>query len=101
MFKTIITGRLGSDCKIKEIGEDQKKYISFPVACQAFYGSDTVWIDVMYRSEKEKLADYLKKGRQVGLVGRLTFKAEEYQGNNRVRVTLWADELELLGENKE
>jgi len=100
MFKTIITGRLGSDSKIKEIN-DGKKYISFPVACTPFYGGDTVWCDVMYRSEREKLSDYLKKGRQVGLVGRLTFKAEEYQGNNRVRLTLWADELELLGENKE
>jgi single-stranded DNA-binding protein len=101
MFKTIITGRLGSDCKIKEIGNDQKKYIAFPVACTSRVGGDTVWVDVMYRSDSEKVADYLKKGRQVGLVGHLTVKAETYNNQPKARITLWADDLELLGDNKD
>lgn len=99
MIKTECIGRAGNDSKIKELKEG-KKYVSFTLAVTPFHGADTEWIDVMYKTDNEGLANFIKKGRQVYLSGRTTSVIDEYNDVKRVRTTMWASELELLGENK-
>lgn len=98
MRKLIITGNLGNDAGEREIGG--KKYASFSVGVQA--GKEqTMWVDVL-RSNHEKILPYLKKGQKVLVSGNITVGAYKDRSGNPVgTVTIWADEIELLGSKQD
>jgi len=97
MLRVEAIGRLGRDAIQKEV-KDGRTYVSFVMAADPFPGAnETVWMDVMYKSENSKLVEYLKKGRQVYVSGRFTTAVDNYNDKVSARTTIWANELELLG----
>tara|TARA_R110001632_G_scaffold167134_1_gene285606 strand:- start:177 stop:545 length:369 start_codon:yes stop_codon:yes gene_type:complete len=73
MNSCTFVGRLGRDAEIKEVGES--KLISFAIGSDAGYGKNksTVWLDCSIWGENRLgLADYLKKGTQVTVIGELS-----------------------------
>lgn len=98
MRKLIITGNLGNDAGEREIGG--RMYASFSVGVQA--GKDqTMWVDVL-RSNHEKILPYLKKGQKVLVSGNISVGAYKDRNGNPVgTVTIWADEIELLGSRQD
>jgi len=97
MLEVKAIGRLGKDATWKEI-KDGKTYASFVMAVDPFRGAnETMWIDCMYRTDNQKLVEYLKKGRQVYVSGRFTTSVDEFNDKVTARTTIWANDLELLG----
>jgi len=77
MLKIILTGALGNDATVKEVGN--KKAINFNVAVSMDHKDSngnkvekTEWIKAViwkYEGRSTKIADYLKKGRKVLIEG--------------------------------
>lgn len=96
MLKVSVIGRLGKDSIVKVVNE--KTYVSFTLAVDPFRGSDeTMWVEVMYRTNSENLVKYLVSGRQVFISGTPKLSVNTFNDQNTARMTVWADELELLG----
>ena len=77
MLKIILTGALGGDATVKDVGS--KKAINFNVAVSMDYKDHegkkvekTEWVKAViwkYEGRSVKIADYLKKGRRVLIEG--------------------------------
>jgi len=77
MLKVILTGALGNDAAVKDVGT--KKAINFNVAVSMDYKDSngkkvekTEWVNAViwkYDGRSTKIADYLKKGRKVLIEG--------------------------------
>lgn len=103
-------GNLGQDAEIKEF--NGTKYLAFKVGCSEKYtGSDgvqrekTEWISCLkaVRNEQSKLAQFLKKGTQVMVRGRVSSRAFEAT-DPATKQKVWVsglncnvDKLQLLG----
>ena len=91
---------LGADAECKTIND--KKYISFRGAStERRDGKEQVtWIQVL-SSYSENILQYLKKGQQVFVSGRM--KAGIYQNNNNIGmdISVFASTLQLCGGKKE
>ena len=95
MIVGTFSGFIGKDAEIREYGG--RKFVSFSVAVNVSVqkGEDKVqWINVAFSNEK--LAPYLKKGKQVMVIGRLTFSVYK----NEPHVDCTATYLELLGKKE-
>ena len=95
MFKAMIIGNLGKDAEERDY--NGKKFLSFTVAVteKDKDGSErTQWINV--KSNQTGLKDYLKKGKQVYIIG--DQKKDVYESRPDIRV--WADEIQLLGKKE-
>ena len=95
MFKAMIIGNLGRDAEEREHGG--KKFLSFTVAVseKSKDGNETTqWINVT--TNQVGLKDYLKKGKQVYVMG--DQKNDVYESKPDIRV--WADEIQLLGKKE-
>ncbi len=93
-----IIGRLGFDPKIEHVGNDNKAKCTFRVA----EGKDdrTVWIDVeAWNKTAELCAEYLSKGRQVGIEGRLGFDEwdDKQTGKKRSKHYIVASRVTFVG----
>ena len=91
---------LGADAECKTIND--KKYISFRGAStERRDGKEQVtWVQVL-SSYSENILQYLKKGQQVFVSGRM--KAGIYQNNNNIGmdISVFASTLQLCGGKKE
>lgn len=77
-----VIGRLGADSELKT-SKGGRQYLSMRVATDEFKNGEktTAWFSVTYANERAvKLQEYLKKGRQVSIVGSETIRI--YQNNN-------------------
>lgn len=95
MFKAIIIGNLGKDAEEREY--NGKKFLSFTVAVSEKDKDNqerTVWINVT--TTQLTLKDYLKKGKQIYVIG--TQKNDVYESKPDIRV--FADEIQLLGKKE-
>lgn len=95
MFKAMIIGNLGRDAEEREY--NGKKFLSFTVAVsdKDKDGNDhTQWISVT--THQLSLKDYLKKGKQVYILG--DQKNDVYESKPDIRVK--ADEIQLLGKKE-
>ena len=105
MLKLILSGTLGKDAEVKDLG--QSKVINFDVAVTMDYKSSegkkverTEWVRAtMWRNEKQstKIADYLKQGKKVlieGTPGSEGFKNKEVTIKATLNVNV--KNLELL-----
>ena len=86
-----IIGRLTKDGQIQE--NEKGGFLKFSVAVDDGYGANkgTIYFDVDYN--RTQIAQYLKKGTQVGVSGEL--KTREYNG--RTYISIRANEVKLMG----
>ncbi|SFD69284.1 single-stranded DNA-binding protein [Thermophagus xiamenensis] len=105
MLKMIVSGTLGQDAEIREVGN--KKAINFDVAVSMDYKDQqgnkverTEWVRaVIWKNEGQstKVADYLKKGRKVlleGIPSSEGFKTKD--GEIKSALNINVKELEFL-----
>ncbi|TCO05377.1 single-stranded DNA-binding protein [Natronoflexus pectinivorans] len=103
MLKLILSGALGNDAEVKDVGGS--KVINFSVAVSMDYKDKdgkrvekTEWVKaVMWRDQSSKIADYLKKGKKVLIEG--VPESEGYQskdGEVRSALTVKVKEVEFL-----
>lgn len=95
MFKAIIIGNLGRDAEEREY--NGKRFLSFTVAVTEKDKENqehTQWINVT--TPQLGLKEYLKKGKQVYILG--TQKNDVYESKPDIRV--FADEIQLLGKKE-
>lgn len=103
MLKLILTGVLGNDAEVKEVGNS--KVINFNVAVSQDYRDKegnkvekTEWVKAsMWRDLNSSVADYLKKGKRVIIEG--TPETEGYKskdGEIRSVLSVKVRELEFV-----
>ena len=95
MQRIILRGRLGKDAELASFGERQS--LKFTLACDHGKGENvvTTWYDIIFF--RTQLQQYLTKGKDVLLTGRLDVrKSEGRDGKIYVNLNVYADELEFL-----
>jgi single-strand DNA-binding protein len=96
-----LIGNLCTDVELKEVGEE-KKVANFLVAvnrgkeAEADFFRVTVW-----DRQADLCAQYLCKGRKVGIEGRLRSRSWEDDGQKRSAVEIVANRVEFLSPPKE
>ena len=98
-------GNVVKDCELKIIQNSGKSVCNFTVAVNEKYNGEdkTVWIDcTAWDKLAETCAQYLKKGMQVDVSGRI--KLEEYNNSNgelKSKLSLTLREMIMLGKKEE
>jgi single-strand DNA-binding protein len=106
MIKIMLTGALGNDCEVREVGENRA--INFKVAVnQDFKDGNgnkvekTEWVKaVLWRSGKQnsKISEYLKKGQKVYIEGVPSSEGfESKEGGVKSSLIVNVKEIELIG----
>jgi len=104
MNKLILCGRLGADGELR-YSVDGKPRLTFTIATD--YGSkanrETEWTScVMWGDHAETMAQFLQKGTQILLEGRLKTRSWENDGTKHYKTECIVAHIELLGSrNKE
>jgi single-strand DNA-binding protein len=99
--QTIQIGRLTREPELK-MTSNGKTVIKFSIAVNGFKENEVNFFDVEYWTSSTKIGDYLKKGTQVAVFGRL--KQDQWQdkdGNKRSKIKIVAEQLQLLGGKKD
>ena len=110
MIKIMLTGALGNDCEVREVGS--RKAINFNVAVhQDYKDSDghkvekTEWVKaVLWKNDSQspKIADYLKKGQKVYIEGIPSSDGyESKEGGIKSSLVVNVKELEFIGAKAE
>ena len=98
MNRVSLIGNLATDVEIREVGED-KKVASFLLAVGRGgrdAGADFVGVSVWDR-QAELCAEYLSKGRRVGVDGYLRSRNWEEEGKRRRVVEVVGTRVDFLG----
>jgi single-strand DNA-binding protein len=96
MNHVALTGNLASEVHLKDLG-DGKQVANFLLAVdRAGDGADFFNVSVWDR-QAETCAQYLSKGRQVAVDGRLKSRSWEEDGKRRTAVDVVAHRVEFLG----
>lgn len=96
MQKISIIGSLGRDAEQKEI--NGKTFIIFSLAEKGSRNQETTWYNVLYRTDRDALLNYLKSGQMIYAEGRLSAKTYQAKdGSWKVDLTIFANELQLCG----
>jgi len=98
MNNVSLIGNLATEVELREVGTD-KKVASFLLAVgrgSRDGGADFVWISAWDR-QAELCAEYLAKGRRVGVEGRLKSRTWEQDGRRRDAVEVVAHRVDFLG----
>ena len=93
-----LIGNLATDVDVREVGPD-KKVASFVLAVDRASrdgGADFVNVSAWDR-QAELCAEYLSKGRRIGLDGRLRSRSWEEEGKRRSAIEVVARRIEFLG----
>lgn len=100
MNNVSLIGRLTADPELKTT-QSGVAVTSFDLAVDRYWNgekSTDFFTVVAWRKTAELAAQYLEKGRQAGVRGRLqTRKYEDKHGNKRSKVEIVAEELDFLG----
>jgi len=103
MNKVILIGRLGQDPELRYT-PNGVAVCNFSIAVQRPFTNqqgerDVDWVDiVVWRKQAENCANYLAKGRQVAVEGRLQVRSYETDEGQRRRVTeVVANNVQFLG----
>ncbi|HSQ88358.1 single-stranded DNA-binding protein [Romboutsia sp.] len=108
MNNVILVGRLTKDPEVKYVGESNHLKAEFSIAVNRDYiekdgtrGIDFIPIEIWGR-QAELCAQYLHKGRQVGIEGRILIeKYKNKNGENRVFTKVKANSFKFLDSKKE
>jgi len=100
-----LIGRLGRDPEVKHL-ENERMLAKFPLATTEIYRNeqgakvtDTQWHNIVIWGKLAKVVeDYLHKGREVALKGKLTYRMyEDKDGEKKYITEIIAYDLVLLG----
>jgi single-strand DNA-binding protein len=96
-----LVGNLATEVELKELGADKKvaKFLLAVDRAGKDAGADFVWISVWDR-QAETCAEYLAKGSQVAVDGRLRSHSWEDEGKRRSSVDVTAHRVEFLGSRR-
>ena len=97
MNNVSLIGRLATDVELRDVGED-KKVAGFLLAVNRGSreaGADFVWVQAWDR-QAELCAEYLTKGQQVGVAGRLRSRSWEEDGKRRTVVEVVGRRVDFL-----
>lgn len=107
MNKVLLTGRLTKDAEILEFHKGGKSALKFTLAVgrtskKASDGKDADFIPVTYFTEyASKLAEYLLKGRQISVSGKISVRSFEGEDNKKRYYTdILADSVDFLDSKK-
>jgi len=94
----ILTGNLASDVELREFGEE-KKLATFRLAVDRATKNDEAdfFRIAAWDQQAQLCADYLVKGRKIGVEGRLRYHAWEDGDEKKSRVEVVAYRIEFLG----
>jgi single-strand DNA-binding protein len=96
-----LIGNLCSDVELKQLG-DEKKVANFRVAVNRGKEADADFFRVtVWDRQADLCAEYLCKGRKVGIEGRLRSRSWEDDGQKRSIVEIVANRVEFLSPPKE
>ena len=107
MNKVVLTGRLVRDAELSYIASTATPKMSFSMAVERNYQKDknnkkVDFIPVeMLGSHTEKLAQYVTKGKMIGITGELHIDQYEKDGQKKSFTKVNADRLEFLGGGKQ
>ena len=96
MNSVSLVGNLATDVELKDVGE--KRVASFLLAVgrgSRDGGADFVWISAWDR-QAELCSEYLGKGRQVAVEGRLKSRTWEQDGRRRDAIEIVARRIDFL-----
>ena len=98
MNTVILTGNLASDVELREFGEE-KKLATFRLAVDRAAKNDEAdfFRIAAWDQQAQLCADYLAKGRKIGVEGRLRYHAWEDGDEKKSRVEVVAYRIEFLG----
>jgi single-strand DNA-binding protein len=101
----VLVGRLTRDAELKYTAGGQA-VCKFSIAVNRRKKSGEQWVDeanffdiVLWGRQGESVNQYLLKGKQVGIEGELRQDRWEQDGQNRSKVEIVANNLQLLGGN--
>jgi single-strand DNA-binding protein len=97
MNSVILTGNLASDVELREFGED-KRLATFRLAVdRGGKDADADFFNIaVWDRQAQICADYLAKGRKIGVEGRLRYRTWEEEGQKRSSVEVVAYRVEFL-----
>ena len=107
--KVILVGNLGKDPEVRHL-ENGTAVANFPIATSESYKDregnrvdQTEWHNiVVWRKLAEIAENYLKKGSQIYLEGKLRTRSwEDQQGNKRYTTEVVADTFTMLGKKED
>ena len=107
MNKILLTGRLVKDAEMSFLPGTGMPKITFTIAVDRAYQKDknnkkVDFIPVeMLGSHTEKLAQYVTKGKMIGITGELHIDQYEKDGQKKSFTKVNADRLEFLGGGKQ
>jgi single-strand DNA-binding protein len=98
MNSVILTGNLASDVELREFGED-KRLATFRLAVDRPSKTDEAdfFRIAAWDQQAQLCADYLAKGRKIGVEGRLRYRTWEDGDEKRSSVEVVAHRIEFLG----
>lgn len=100
----IVTGRLGRDAESKTPQSGGESFIVFSIAEDQFFKKQniTVWYEVIANETKKlkSMLPYLKKGSSVMVTGFQHVALDEYNGEKKIRITIYADRVEFNSNGK-
>jgi single-strand DNA-binding protein len=102
MNSVILTGNLASDVELRDVG-DEKKLATFRLAVDRPSKNDEAdfFRIAVWDQQAQLCADYLAKGRKVGVEGRLRHHVWEDGDEKKSRVEVVARRIEFLGARPE
>ena len=104
---SVLTGRLTRDAELRFTATGQP-VCKFSIAVNRRRKNGDQWEDeanffdiVLFGKQAESLSKYLLKGKQVGVEGELSQNRWQQDGQNRSKVEIVADNVQLLGGGNE
>lgn len=103
---TYLMGRVGKDPEVRTVGQGNSKVATFSLCTGGKYKTndgrevdDTAWHSIVAWRNLADLADkYIRKGSQVLVVGRLSYREyTDNNGNKKYVTDIVADKIELCG----
>ncbi len=104
-----LIGHLGNDPEKRTFG-DNKTMVKFSLATSDYYKdkngervTDTQWHKITAWGGTATIADkYLKKGQEVAISGKITYRSwDDQDGNTKYFTEIVADEIALLGKKSD
>ena len=100
MQTNLISGNLAKDCEVIQ-GKEATELLRFDVAVKGGRDKDEKPTYYTYRMKKTGIAEYLKKGRFVSILGSLKVSAVEKEDRTFVNLDVWVNSLDLAPLPKE
>ena len=105
-----LLGRAGKDPEVRTVGQSNSKVAQFSLCTGGKYKTndgreidDTAWHNIVaWRNHADLAEKYIKKGSQILVIGRLSYRGyTDNNGNKKYVTDIVADKIELCGGKSE